>query len=108
MDVWSHEGRSNQKQTCERISESGTSDKEDHREKSKVVRTYKDVLRRMLDTPISGKRRKWRQKTRWKDLSKREMESVGLKEEDILDRIIPATPDDGEKPDEKKKMTQLL
>ena len=33
MDVWSHEER-----TCERISQSSTSDKEDHREKAKVVR----------------------------------------------------------------------
>ena len=31
MDVWSHE---------ERISKSGTSDKEDHREKAKVVPPY--------------------------------------------------------------------
>ena len=32
MDVWSHEERSNQKRTCERINKSGSSDKEDHRE----------------------------------------------------------------------------
>ena len=39
MDVWIHVERSNQKQTCERISRSSTSDNEDHREKAKVVRT---------------------------------------------------------------------
>ena len=39
MGVWSHEERQNQKRTCERISESSTSDNEDHREKAKVVRT---------------------------------------------------------------------
>ena len=67
------------------------------------------VLRRMLDAPVPGKRRRGRQKTRWKDLCKRDMESVrlkgrgrqntrwkesckrdrdcvGLKEEDTLDR----------------------
>ena len=39
MDVWSHEERYNQKRTCEMTSESGTSNKEDHREKATVVRT---------------------------------------------------------------------
>ena len=44
------------------------------------------VLRRMLDTPVPGKRRRGRQKTRWKDSCKRDMGSVGLKAEDVLDR----------------------
>ena len=42
MDVWRHEERYIQKRTCERISKSGTSDKEDHREKAKVVRTNQE------------------------------------------------------------------
>ena len=41
----------------------------------------------MLDAPVQGKRRRGRQTTRWKDSCKRDMESVGLKEEDVLDRI---------------------
>ena len=58
-------------------------------------RDKEHMLRRMLDTPISGKR--GRQKTRWKDSCKRDVESVWLME-DVLDRTkwtIPATPDDG-------------
>ena len=35
------------------------------------------VLRRMLDAPVPGKRRRGRQKTRWKDMCKRIMESGG-------------------------------
>ena len=41
---------------------------------------------RMSDAPVPGKRRRGRQKTRWKDSCKRDMESMGLKEEDVLDR----------------------
>ena len=40
------------------------------------------MLRRTLDVPVPGKRRRGRQKTRWKDLCKRDTESVGLKEEE--------------------------
>ena len=68
----------------------------------RMVRTKSQILRRMLDAPVPGKRRRGRQKTRWKDSCKRDMGSVGLKEEDVLDRAkwkiifktIPATPDD--------------
>ena len=58
----------------------------------------------MLDAPVPGKKRRGRQKTRWKDSCKRDMESAGLKEEDvpgtgqsgrIIFNTIPATPDDG-------------
>ena len=38
----------------------------------------------MLDAPVPGKRRRERQKTRRKDSCKRD--TVGLKEEDALDR----------------------
>ena len=44
------------------------------------------VLRRLLDAPVPGHRRRGRQKTRWKDSGKINMESVGLREEDVLDR----------------------
>ena len=64
---------------------------------------------------ISGKRRRGRQKTRWKDLCKRDMESVGLREEDILDRTsgrmifntIPATPDDGKAQGEEEEEASM-
>ena len=48
MDVWSHEGRYNQKRTRERISKSSTSDKEDHRDMAKVVRTCQGNGRRLV------------------------------------------------------------
>ena len=63
--------------TCERISKSSTSDKEDHREQWYEHVKRRDeghVLRRMVD----------------------DMESVGLKEEDVLDRTKwKKTPEDG-------------
>ena len=58
----------------------------------------------VLGRMVQGKSRRVRQKTRWKDLCNRDMESFGLKEEDVMDRtkrkrdlykIIPAIPDDG-------------
>ena len=65
-------------------------------------RAESQVLRRMLDARVPGKRRRGRQKTMWKDLCKRHTESVGLKEEDVLGQsgriifiISQATPDDG-------------
>ena len=44
------------------------------------------MLRRMSDAPVPGKRWRGRRKTRWNDLCKRDMEIVGLNEEDVLDR----------------------
>ena len=44
------------------------------------------MLRRVLDAPVPGKRRRGGQQTRRKDSCRRDMESVGLKEEDVLDR----------------------
>ena len=49
----------------------------------------RDEAKIILDAPVPGKRRSWRQNTRWKDSCKIYMESVRLKEEDvgmILDR----------------------
>ena len=40
----------------------------------------------MVDTPVPGNRQRGRQKTRWKDSCKRDLESLGLKREDVLDR----------------------
>ena len=42
------------------------------------------MLRRMLDAPVLGTRRRGGLKTRWKDLCKRVMESLGFKKEDVL------------------------
>ena len=41
---------------------------------------------RSLDARVPEKRRRGRQKIRWKDSCKRDIESAGLKEEDALDR----------------------
>ena len=46
------------------------------------------MLIRMLDVPVPGKGRRGRQTTRWKDSCKRDMERVGLKEEDVLENDI--------------------
>ena len=58
MGGWSHE-ENNQKRTCERISKSDTSDKEDRGEKTEIARTCQEkgghMLRRMLDAPVPGK-----------------------------------------------------
>ena len=63
-----------------------TSSKENHREKAKVVRTCqekgrRDILRRMLDVPVSGKRGRDQADSR-----NRGMESVGLKKEETAYR----------------------
>ena len=71
------------------ISKCRTTDKDDNREHATVVWTRRDeghMLRRMLDAPVPGKRARGRHNTRWKDSCKRDMESVGLKEDDELDR----------------------
>ena len=44
------------------------------------------MLRRVLDAPVTCKRQRGRQNTMWKDSYKTDMESEGLKEEDVLDR----------------------
>ena len=57
------------------------------------------VLSRMLDVPVPGKRWRGRPKTRWKDSCKRDMESMALKEVSTkwknYIRAIPANQDDG-------------
>ena len=81
--MWSHEERYNQKRTCERISKSSTSDNEDHREKAKVVKGRRARTTKNVRCTSTRKR----QKTRWKDTCNRDVESVGLKEEEnALDR----------------------
>ena len=74
------------------------------------------MLRRMLDAPVLGKIQRGRQATRWKDSCNRHMESVGLKEEDILDqdtregrcKTILAMSDDGKSPRRRREEGTLL
>ena len=75
-------------------------------------RIKEHVLKRMVDAPVLGKGRGGRQKIRWKDSCKRDMESLGSEVEDVLDRTkwkgdifitIPANPDDGKIPRKKMK-----
>ena len=44
------------------------------------------MLRRMVDAPVPGNRRRRRQKTRWKDSCERDMERAGQKVKDVMDR----------------------
>ena len=66
------------KRTCDRISK-GQRQRRSCREKANVVRTRQDAQ-------VPRKRQRGRQKTRWKESCKSDMESVGLKVEDVLDR----------------------
>ena len=69
-----------------------------------VIRMDEDhVLRRVMTKVIPGKWKRGRPKTRWKDVCKRDMQTVGLREGDEGDRAygkrrsttIAATPDNG-------------
>ena len=42
----------------------------------------------MLEAPVPVKRQGGREKPRWKDSCKRDMESVGLKDEEVLDKTM--------------------
>ena len=58
------------------------SGKEDHREKVKVVQACQDA-------PVSGRRQRGRQKTRWKESCKSDMESGGGRtgQDKVVERI---------------------
>ena len=66
--------------------------------------------------PVPGKRRRGRQKNKWTDLGNRDMECLGLKVEDVMDRsgrekskTIPvATPDDGKSPRKRRRRSERL
>ena len=52
-----------------------------------VMRMEEDhVVRRVMTKAIPGKRKRGRPKTRWKDVCKRDMQTVGLREGDEGDR----------------------
>ena len=55
--------------------------------KSEVRRMKEEhIVRRMLDVEIQGKRRRGRPNLRWKDVCKRDMTEVGLKEDNTTNR----------------------
>ena len=77
-----------------------------------VMRMEEDhVVRRVMTKAIPGKRKRGRPKTRWKDVCKRDMQTVGLKEGDEGDRAYwketidnhSGDPRWREQPEEKKK-----
>ena len=52
-----------------------------------VMRMEEDhVVKRVMTKAIPGKRKRGRPKTRWKDVCKRDMHTVGLREGDEGDR----------------------
>ena len=52
-----------------------------------VMRMEEDhVVKRVMTKAIPGKRKRGRPKTRWKDVCKRDMQTVGLREGDAGDR----------------------
>ena len=77
-----------------------------------VMRMEEDhVVRRVMTKAIPGERKRGRPKTRWKDVCKRDMQTVGLREGDEGDRAYwketinnhSGDPRWREKPEEKKK-----
>ena len=77
-----------------------------------VMRMEEDhVVKRVMTKAIPGKRKRGRPKTRWKDVCKRDMQTVGLREGDEGDRAYwkeminnhSGDPRWREKPEEKKK-----
>ena len=78
-----------------------------------VMRMEEDhVVRRVMTKAIPGKRKRGRPKTRWKDVCKRDMQTVGLREGDEGDRAYwketinnhSGDPRWREQPEEKKKV----
>ena len=81
-----------------------------------VMRMEEDhVVKRVMTKAIPGKRKRGRPKTRWKDVCKRDMQTVGLREGDAGDRAYwkeminnhSGDPRWREKPEEKKKKKKL-
>ena len=82
-----------------------------------VMRMEEDhVVKRVMTKAIPGKRKRGRPKTRWKDVCKRDMQTVGLREGDAGDRAYwkeminnhSGDPRWREKPEEKKKKKMML
>ena len=92
MDVWSDKKRQDQERTHTRNDESSAGVQKDNGEKTEMVWARhedgrrSDVVRRVMTKAIPGKRKRGRPKTRWKDVCKRDMQTVGLREGDEGDR----------------------
>ena len=74
-----------------RNDESSAGVQKDNGEKTEMVwhvmRMEEDhVVKRVMMKTIPGKRKRGRPKTRWKDVCKRDMQTVGLREGDERDR----------------------
>ena len=88
MDVWSDKKRQNQERTHPRNNESSAGVQKDNGEKTEMVyghvmRMEEDhVLKRVMTKAIPRKRNRGGPKTSWKDVCKRDMQTVGLREGD--------------------------
>ena len=77
--------RQNQKRTHTRNDESSAGVQKDNGEKTEMIwarhgMEEDHVVRRVMTKAIPGKRKRGRPKTRWKDVCKRDMQTVGLRE----------------------------
>ena len=116
MDVWSDKKRQNQERTHTRNDESSAGVQKDNGEKTEMVWARHEDGRRSRseesdDECDTGERKRGRPKTRWKDVCKRDMQTVGLREGDEGDMTYWKETIDNhsgdpiwrEKPEEKKK-----
>ena len=108
MDVWSDKKRQNQERTHPRNDEGSAGVLEDNGEKSDMVWARREDGRGSRseesdDESDTGERKRGTPKTRWKDVCKRDMQTVGLREGDEGDRAYwkeminnhSGAPDDG-------------
>ena len=106
--MWSEKKRQNQERTHPRNDESSAGVQKDNGEKTEMVWARHEDGRRSRseesdDESDTGERKRGRPKTRWKDVCKRDMQTVGLRDGDEGDRLtgkgrsttIAATPNDG-------------
>ena len=81
MDVWSDKKRQNQERTHTRNDESSAGVQKDNGEKTEMVWARHEDGRRSRseesdDESDTGERKRGRPKTRWKDVCKRDMQTV--------------------------------
>ena len=91
MDVWSDKKRQNQERTHPRNDESSAGVQKDNGSKTEMVRARHEDGRRSRseesdDENDTGERKRGRPKARLKDVCKRDMHTVGIREGDERDR----------------------
>ena len=91
MDVWSDKKRQNQERTHPRNDESSAGVQKDNGEKTEMVWARHEDGRRSRSEESdgesdTGEKEERKPKTRWKDVCKRDMQTVGLREGDEGDR----------------------